>query len=390
MSGVTPQVLYRSIGDKLYLVFLILSILSCGNKITQLPVDNRIEDYDALVSLFQNPPAGYRTAPLWVWNAEITKAGIDEQLQQFKEAGIGGVFVHPRPGLITPYLSEEWFRLFQYTVEKGETLGMKIWIYDENSYPSGFAGGHVPAQMPQSYQQGNDLRPHHLDALVLHSELDYRVILKKEKNQFIDITEQVDAFKNKPGEFYAFELTQDESGDPWFGGYSYVDLLIPGVTEKFIDVTLKKGYEKISKEEFGKTVPGVFTDEPNLTHGVPEDAIRYTPSLFTEFKKRWGYDLKTELLSLFEPVGDYTKVRHNYYQLLLDLFIERWAKPMYDYCEHKKLQFTGHYWEHGWPSPVHCPDNMAVYAWQQIPGIDMLFNQFDESTPELLDPQRCA
>jgi len=46
--------------------------------------------------------------------------------------------VHPRPGLLTEYLSDEWFHLFDYTVQKGKELGMKVWIYDENSYPSGF------------------------------------------------------------------------------------------------------------------------------------------------------------------------------------------------------------------------------------------------------------
>ncbi len=224
-----------------WILLLLLSLLSCVNKTRRLRADKAIQDYNALASLFQNPPAGYRTAPLWVWNADITREGIDEQLHQFKETGIGGVFVHPRPGLITPYLSEEWFRLFQYTVDRGKALDMKVWIYDENSYPSGFAGGHVPARMPQSYQQGNGLRPHKLDTLVLQAELEYSVILKKEKNEFIDVTEQVDTFKNRPGEFYAFELTHYESGDPWFGGFSYVDLLIPGVTEKFIDVTLKDG-----------------------------------------------------------------------------------------------------------------------------------------------------
>ena len=31
---------------------------------------------------------------------------------------------------------------------------MKVWIYDENSYPSGFAGGFVPEQMPESRGMG--------------------------------------------------------------------------------------------------------------------------------------------------------------------------------------------------------------------------------------------
>lgn len=106
--------------------------------------------------------------------------------------------------------------------------------------------------------------------------------------------------------------------------------------------------------------------------------MRWSPALFTDFQKRWGYDLKLHLPSLFEDVGDWKRVRHNYYQLLLELFIERWSKPWYRYCENHNLIWTGHYWEHGWPNPEHGSDNMAMYAWHQMPGIDMLFNALDE------------
>jgi hypothetical protein len=75
-------------------------------------------------------------------------------------------------------------------------------------------------------------------------------------------------------------------------------------------------------------------------------------------------------------------VRHNYTQTLLQLFIDRFAKPCFEYCEEKNLLFTGHYWEHGWPDVAHGGDNMAMYAWHQMPGIDMLFNQFDEESPQ--------
>ena len=43
-------------------------------------------------------------------------------------------------------------------LRKGKELGMKVWIYDENSYPSGFAGGHVPDEMPESFNQGQGLK----------------------------------------------------------------------------------------------------------------------------------------------------------------------------------------------------------------------------------------
>jgi hypothetical protein len=83
---------------------------------------------------------------------------------------------------------------------------------------------------------------------------------------------------------------------------------------------------------------------------------------------------------LYEEVGDWKMVRHNYTQTLLQLFIDRWSKPWYKYCEENGLKFTGHYWEHAWPSMRSGGDNMAMYAWHQQPAIDMLFNQFNDSS----------
>ena len=119
---------------------IILSLLfAFGCK--QNPAPEGAHSVEELRQLFVDPPSEYRSAPLWVWHEEITKEGIDFQMRSFKEAGIGGVFVHPRPGLLIEYLSDEWFQLFDFAVQKGRELDMKVWIYDENSYPSGFAGG---------------------------------------------------------------------------------------------------------------------------------------------------------------------------------------------------------------------------------------------------------
>ena len=97
-------------------------------------------------------------------------------------------------------------------------------------------------------------------------------------------------------------------------------------------------------------------------------------------KSGGGTRLTDHLPALREEVGDWKKVRHNYFQTLLDLFVERWAKPYYEYCERNHLEFTGHYWEHEWPNCVSVPDNMAMSAWQQRPGIDILMNQYKEDT----------
>ena len=78
-----------------------------------------IDDFASLQRNLEDPPSEYRSAPLWDWNDKITEEGIDYQMKKFKEGGLGGVFVHPRPGLITEYISEDWHQLFDYTVKKG-------------------------------------------------------------------------------------------------------------------------------------------------------------------------------------------------------------------------------------------------------------------------------
>ncbi len=361
-----------------FFLLLLTSLGSCKRKAENLAKvdDIKIADFQTLASQFKEPPAEFTTAPFFVWNGEITKDEIEKNLVSFKEAGSGQVFVHPRPGLITEYLSDEWFDLFRFTVDKGKELGMKVWIYDENSYPSGFAGGHVPDEMPESFNQGQGLRMTRVEILPDTASKYFLCLKEADSGEFINITASLDQENGKTGKFLLFSKSYNGKS-PWYGGFSYVDLLHPGVTQKFIELTMT-GYERSSGDEFGKTVPGTFTDEPQINS---PGGIRWTPDLFERFRERWHYDLETCLPSLFEETGDWKKVRHNYTQTLLDLFITRWAKPWYDYCEEKGLKFTGHYWEHEWPNMRPGGDNMAMYAWHHVPAVDMLFNQWNDSTP---------
>src|SRR5450759_2510357 len=346
-------------------------LLSCKKTVIN---EVKVPDFSTLSSQFKEPPREYTTAPFFVWNAEITNEEIDKDLISFKNAGSSQVIIHPRPGLITEYLSDNWFKLYQHAVEKGKELGMDIWIYDENSYPSGFAGGHVPDEMPESYNKGQGLIMTKFETLP-DTCSKYFLCLKEEDGVYKDITASLLNEKGKKGVFLLFSKTYYKKSD-WYGGFSYVDLLYPGVTQKFIEVTMT-GYEKYLGSEFGKTIPGTFTDEPQIES---PGGIRWTPDLFEVFQKQWHYDLKTVLPSLYEEVGDWKKIRHNYTQTLLQLFIDRWSKPWYSYSESKDLKFTGHYWEHEWPNMRPGGDNMAMYAWHQVPAIDMLFNKWDDSS----------
>ena len=90
-------------------LFILLSILLiCCSPEKKAETDPFINSTTEFKKLFVDPPSEYRSAPLWDWNEQISKEGIDFQMKELKKAGIGGVFVHPRPGLLTEYLSEDW------------------------------------------------------------------------------------------------------------------------------------------------------------------------------------------------------------------------------------------------------------------------------------------
>lgn len=356
---------------------LLLLALLCCCKAGYPSADQQKEmRFEKLKKELKNPDKEFRSAPLWVWNTKVTHADIDRMLKELKEQGFGGAFVHPRPGMITDYLSDDWFELYQYSVKTGKELGLDIWIYDENSYPSGFAGGHVPALMPESYNQGQGLAYEKVEMLPENAG-DFYFCLKKEQDTFVDITSDLAAYKNRKGEYYLYKKTYYGKAD-WHGGFSYVDLLYPGVTQKFIDVTMS-GYEKHFGKALGTEIKGIFTDEPNV---ASPGGVRWTPDLFEVFQKQWGYDLKSVLPLLVEETGNWKQVRHNYMETLTQLFIDRWSKPWSAYCGKKNMYWTGHYWEHGWPDMSHGGDNMAMYAWHQMPAIDMLFNQFNDAHPQ--------
>ena len=359
----------RALGLCLVTLGMIGLLVGCQKKVEG-------DTYASVVQAFTDPPAEYRSVPLWVWNDRVNKEQVETQLADFKAHGIGGVFIHPRPGLITPYLSEEWLDLCRHAVEVGKGLGMKVWIYDENSYPSGFAGGHVPAEMPDSIGKG--LRLIKAGTIPAGSEEKPLLVLRKTESGFEDITAKAVAPASiaalGKGDYYAFYV-QKATPEVWFGGFTYVDLMSRSVTEKFLDVTLN-AYKRAFGNEFGLTVPGSFQDEAHIGPVMGENIINFTPSIFDVFQKKWGYDLRLHLPSLFEEAGDWRTVRHNFYATTLELFIENWAKPYFDYCAANNLWLTGHYLEHEWPGPNYASDYLAMLAHSHMPGIDCLMNQW--------------
>ena len=201
---------------------------------------------------WRKPPASFRPAPFWVWNETQEPKELLRQIREMKSHGFGGFFMHARIGLKTPYLGAEWFEHVRLCTEEAARLGMQAWIYDEDRWPSGFAGGKI-AEVP-----GLDYRAQCLAC----SEVD---------------GERVFTIERGP-------LT------PECNGAAAVDVLNPEVIAAFIRLTHDE-YQRVIGDQFGKAVPGSFTDEPSyVPWGHPNQfgMVPWTGRMEKEFKARRG------------------------------------------------------------------------------------------------------
>ena len=99
--------------------------------------------------LFKNPTSEYRGAPFWAWNGDLKPETLCEQIDYMKEMGFGGFYMHSRSGLSIEYLGEEFMGCVDACIKKAATNDMKAYLYDEDRWPSGTAGGMVTRDHPE-------------------------------------------------------------------------------------------------------------------------------------------------------------------------------------------------------------------------------------------------
>ena len=135
--------------------------------------------------LFENPTCEYRGTPFWAWNCDLERDELLRQIDVFKEMGLGGFHMHVRTGMSTEYLSDEFMSLIKACTEHAKENEMLAWLYDEDRWPSGAAGGIVTkdVNMRQRYLRftpNKDFQPMNANFGIL-APLPVRIKDKKER-----------------------------------------------------------------------------------------------------------------------------------------------------------------------------------------------------------------
>ena len=311
-----------------------------------------------LVAAVAAPGAEFRGTPFWAWNSKLEPETLRRQIRVMKAMGMGGFFMHSRVGLNTKYLSKEWFECIDACVDEAEKQGMKAWLYDEDRWPSGAAGGLVTDEEKyriRELQMADEVPEGAVELAAFAVKLKGTEMLSMRR---LGSTAEEAA----PGETRVVFSWQTAEPMSWYNGQTYLDTMNPEAVAKFIRVTHERYFAELG-DKFGKSVPGIFTDEPHylpalfsdntktfrLKNGQQDRPYSFSSLPWTDrmpelFRKKYGYDLIDHLPELFFEVRgeEVSRTRLNFFDLATGLFVNAFSKQIGEWCDKHGLVFTGH------------------------------------------------
>ena len=269
---------------------------------------------------------------------EVLQADVDELVR----LDYGGVACNcPFDGYVTR--ESNWAPFVAY-VKAVKARGMRVWLYDERGYPSGFAGGLTLEGHPELQATG------------------YLVATNGESFRIAPLFE---------GTHAQVKINTDRR--------PYPNLLMREATERFLNVNHERYVEHFGKN-LGDFFVATFTDEPSLmSHWLkpmPEYVLPYAPDLPKLYLERTGRALEADIKTLVRPDGSprSCQIRYDFWNLVGERLAENFFGVNDDWCKAHGMLSGGHLMcEEPFADHVgFYGDFLACLKRMSAPGIDML------------------
>jgi hypothetical protein len=358
-------------------------------------------------------------AYFWVLNDRCEWAHLEAQLQAFAALpDLTALCIHPRAGLLLPYGGAEWFDLVRRICLRAAELGIRIWLYDEDPYTSGHAGGRILAERPDLIARGLQLSTYDPcaqgDKTLFGFPLGNLIwcgLVNEKTGEAVDLTERVGVVRRRweihdawDSRFFypdtpLYTHANVSTHDPEFaltvptipagmklvavvarealfkdcGPWGHViDTLNPEAARLFLEST-HEPYRRSVGGMFGKEIEALFTDEPKMFDLTP-----WTPGLLEDFQREQGYDIRPRLHYLFanHPSNLAWQTRLEYRAYTARRFVDAWVRPVARWCRKNGLKFVGHV------SPEDDPVEQGMLLGNLLP----IMKEFDLCGIDLIIP----
>lgn len=313
------------------------------------------------------------------------------------EANIGAVCVESRPH--PDFCGPQWWHDMDIILEEAKRYGMKIWILDDSHFPTGFANGAMKDKPLELYRQSITCRqyavkageqisilreeleqaapfePNMIERMMTHNSADsatrqfkddrllgvYAVRLdgasgfaeeRYRRNLKGLVTEEGLVWTAPEGEWkiYVTQLTRNRGPHR-----DYINMMDRESCRVQIEAVYEPHWEHY-REEFGSTIAGFFSDEPELGNGHLYDQDNglgcsqdmdypWSRELEALLSEKLGEEFPGMLALLWENDADAeitARVRYTYMDCVSDLVARDFSFPIGEWCRKRGVEYIGH------------------------------------------------
>ena len=307
----------------------------------------------------------------FLWLRGEPEENLVQELERIYACGIRQVCLESRPH--PDFAGPGWWRDVDVLLREAKARGMKLWILDDDRFPTGHCNGLIHDRYPERARQF--LAETHTDVMGLGREAALRLTLPADAKRLgIIACRKPDWESERLSSAGAMDLTpfySEESGLLLFtlpegrwriftlyttrqGGSrsDYMNLLDRESVSTLLEAVYEPHYQRYAAE-FGRTIQGFFSDEPELgnmpgyemdaTLGCAGTLLPYSDTLLEALRGLWGDALLLNLLSLWYDMEERAPVcRHQMMDAVTRLVYECFSKQLGDWCEARGAQYIGH------------------------------------------------
>ena len=344
--------------------------------------------------LFRVPTAEYRATPFWAWNCDLDPDLLLREIGYMKQMGMGGFHMHTRCGMSVKYLSEPFMDRIRLCVKEAEKQDMLAWLYDEDKWPSGFAGGYVTEKeenrqkmllfTPRSPEEPSPVPLAHDTLLAIFG------IRLDPKGRLAAYRRLTDPASAAAGETVWYARVIERVPTAWFHFNGYVDTMNPAAIRDFIRIT-HEAYKAALGDDFGSRCPAIFTDEPQMprktslsrSDSLQDIILSWTPDLPETYFRTYGEDLTEKLPELiWERAEGVSVTRWRYHDHVTERFVSAYCDQIGDWCRENGILMTGHMMDEATleSQTLSVGETMRAYRAFTLPGVDLLCDGHEYNT----------
>lgn len=328
---------------------------------------------------------------------------LPEQIRLIYESGCRAFCVESRPH--PDFAGEGWWRDMDIILAEAKKLGMKVWLLDDDKFPTGHAAGLIASKYPHLRQW--NVAERHIDVVgpmkggsVLssatgpeHSLIAAYAYRRRYDHEEICEIDGIDLTANVSDGalywdvpeglwriFFYYKTRQGVMKD-------YIDMTNSESVHALIEAVYETHYEHY-KEYFGDTFAGFFSDEPcfgnDFRYGVCDVRagkrgfrLPWNDGIVERMRARLNYDPISRLNLLWYEDGKNGDVqcefRYAYMDAITELYSTCFNRQLGDWCRDHGVMYMGHIIEECSTS-VGAGHFFRATRWQDMSGIDVVLH----------------